>query len=66
MAGRKPDYIIKAATPDSKIWTRVGAAWVNDSGTVSIDLDPFVVLSGRDSPSLVMHPNTDRKRGEEG
>lgn len=42
MAGRKPDY--KLSVHIEGDYYRVGAAWVNESGTVSIELDPFVTL----------------------
>lgn len=42
MAGRKPDY--KLSVHDGPDYHKVGAAWVNESGTVSIELDPYVTL----------------------
>jgi hypothetical protein len=50
MAGRKPDYQLSAMQGDLK--GKVGAAWVNADGSISIDLNPFVVL--QDGP-LKLH-----------
>lgn len=52
---RKPDYWVKALDKgvDTKKYTaKVGAAWDNPDGSISIDLNPFVVLTA--SPNLVL------------
>jgi hypothetical protein len=65
MGARKPDYILRAAErldgEKKGHWRRVGAAWVNESGTVSITLDPFVILDSRDHPSLILAVNDGEK-----
>lgn len=61
MAGRKPDYKLMAKDATIDKWIKVGAAWVNENGSVSIDLDPFVVLRGQDHLSLALYPNDDKK-----
>lgn len=45
--GKKPDYIVKAmiGQGDKDMKGKVGAAWVNEDGSISIDLEPFVVLT---------------------
>lgn len=43
---RLPDFIVSCMTKDSVIKGRIGAAWKQDDGTISIKLDPFVVLQG--------------------
>ena len=58
MAGRKPDYRLKAMQPfvtrerwiDSK--GSVGAGWLNENGSISIRLDPFITL--RSEPGLIL------------
>lgn len=45
--GRKPDYWVKAMdkrTPGKSSSSKVGAAWKNPDGSVSVDLNPFVTL----------------------
>lgn len=46
MANRKPDYNVHAMDKRTNQKARVGAAWVNDNGTISIVLNNFVVLQG--------------------
>lgn len=47
MAGRLPDYRVKALNRENEISSSVGAAWKNEDGSISIQLDHFVVLKGR-------------------
>jgi hypothetical protein len=49
---RKPDYWFKAMDKATENRGKVGAAWLNDDGSVSIDLNPFTVLVS--SPNLVL------------
>lgn len=51
-AGRKPDYWVKALDKGTNAKAKVGAAWANSDGSVSIDLNAFVVLTA--SPDLVV------------
>lgn len=46
---RQPDYRIRVSDPETKQRGTAGAAWRNDDGSISIVLDPCVVLSGRDT-----------------
>lgn len=46
--GRTPDYQVKALNKENNRAHRVGAAWLNDNGSISIEIDEFVVLSGKD------------------
>lgn len=55
MAGRKPDY--KLSVHIESDYYKVGAAWVNESGTVSIELDPFVVLPHGAKVKLMLIPS---------
>lgn len=52
--GRKPDYKLSIVI-DGKYY-KVGAAWVNEKGTVSIQLDSFVVLPHGPQVKLMMIP----------
>lgn len=64
-AGRKPDFNLWAGTDDGS--GRAGAAWKNDDGSISISLDPYVVLRGRGhggSVTLKLYPS-DRKQQEQ-
>lgn len=49
---RKPDYWVKAMNKDTNEKRKIGAAWVNSDGSISVDIDAFTVLQS--SPSLVV------------
>lgn len=53
---RTPDFVVKAMQRETDRSQRIGAAWMNDNGSVSIDLDPFVVLEGKDRPIVTLFP----------
>ena len=57
----KPDYIIGALDKARDLrQSRVGAAWINPDGTISITLDPFVHLQGGPELALRLFPNKDK------
>lgn len=57
----KPDYILKALDKTTGETHRVGAAWLSDKGNLSIAIDRFVVLAGRDaSMQLTLFPNDNK------
>jgi hypothetical protein len=64
MAKRKPDFILggllKGETrDDSRRSNNIGAAWLNDDGSLMLKLDPFIVLEGsREDMILTLFPNT--------
>lgn len=48
-AGKKPDYNLSAMDKDNdRLKGTVGVAWINEDGTISIRLNPFVVLDTRE------------------
>lgn len=57
---RPPDYIVWAAGPSGK--GKVGAAWKNDDGTLSLTLNPFVVLSSTTDLTIKLYPNDEAKK----
>lgn len=52
MAPRKPDYWVKAMNKETNEKRKIGAAWKNQDGSVSIDIDSFTVIAS--SPHLVI------------
>ena len=57
MITRKPDYRLKALNKVTGEKSRnVGAAWVNKDGSISIDIEPFVVLQGGNALVLTLFP----------
>lgn len=65
MKKRKPDFWFKAMNKNTNQKAKVGAAWQNQDGSISIDLNPFVVLSAPVATDLVLtlFP-IDRSKGE--
>jgi hypothetical protein len=63
--GRQPDYRLAALNKrtDEK-GNNIGAAWINDNGSISIRLDSFVVLTGSKDLVLTLFKADDRPRGQ--
>lgn len=58
---RTPDYIVGAInkrTDDRQ--PKIGAAWVNEDGTITVALDPFVVLPGGKDTLITLFPKKER------
>ena len=53
---RKPDWDLKAMVKDTDEKNRVGAAWSNENGSISIVLDPFIVLQSSKQLVLTLFP----------
>lgn len=49
---RKPDFWVKAMNKATNEKRKVGAAWRNTDGSVSVDIDAFTVLASH--PDLVI------------
>lgn len=43
-APRQPDYNVSCLNKQTEVKGKIGAAWINDDGSIRIVLDPFVVL----------------------
>lgn len=52
MTARKPDYWVKAMDKATNEKRKVGAAWSNPDGSISIDIDAFTQINS--SPDLVI------------
>lgn len=63
MAGRTPEYKLHAMNKRTDEKSKVGAAWLNESGSISIVLDPFIVLAGSKDLVLTLFVN-DRKKDD--
>lgn len=49
---RTPDFVLKAWNKTTRRYSsKLGAAWVNDNGSITIVLDPGVALSGGEDVS---------------
>ena len=56
MAGRQPDYDLSALNKETEERGRIGAAWANDDGTISIKLNAFVVLRDAKDTVITLFP----------
>lgn len=53
---KRPDFILKAVNKNTEKRTRVGAAWVNPNRSISVKIDPFVVLQETDGFHFMLYP----------
>lgn len=53
---RQPDFHLKALDKDTDKTAKIGAAWQNENGTISLVLNPFVVLNANDDLLLTLFP----------
>ena len=53
---RKPDYVVKALNKHTDEKNKVGAAWLNKDGSVSVVLDPFITLTASKSLVITIFP----------
>lgn len=53
MTNRKPDYRVAALNKGTDEKGVVGAAWINDNGSIAIILDPFVNLQQQGRQLLI-------------
>lgn len=62
--GKQPDYNLSAKDKRTGRQMRVGAAWVHPDGRISIQLDPFVALSGAEAEDMLLSlfPNDSKQR----
>jgi hypothetical protein len=51
---RKPDY--RVTFPVRGVWHRLGAAWINDGGTINVVLDVGVPITLQPGNKLVLVP----------
>jgi hypothetical protein len=61
---RKPDYNVRANDKAKGEKSLVGVAWKNPNDTISIKLDPFIVLKGGANLALTLYPAKDRAKDE--
>lgn len=57
MAGRLPNYRVAALNKRTDAKGRVGAAWSNDDGSISVVIDPFVTLHGGKDMIITLFPD---------
>lgn len=54
--GRKPDFVLKALNKDTDAKAKVGAAWNNPDGSISVELNAFVVIPASRGLVLTLFP----------
>lgn len=60
--GRQPDYQLHAMNKSTDEKARVGAAWTEDDGRISIKLNSFTQLSAGPDLVLSLFPVNDKDR----
>lgn len=61
---RKPDYEVHAMNKATDEKNKVGAAWVNEGGSITIILAPFVVLTAGKELVVSLFPRKTEKPTE--
>jgi hypothetical protein len=60
--GRKPDYILSVKIKNSTApGHRCGVAWLNDDGSISMQLRPCTTLKWNDGCHISLFPNKERE-----
>ena len=57
MAGKTPDYIIRALNKETGERGDIGAGWKEDGGRISIAFNPFVVVPVGKKFTMSLFPN---------
>lgn len=61
---RAPDYNVRAMSKSRGEKSLVGAAWRNPNGSISVKIDPFVILQGGSDLLITIFPISERKSEE--
>lgn len=56
--GRKPEFRVAAMDKETDEKNSVGAAWINEDGTITVKLDAFVHLVSSPNLLITLFPNT--------
>ncbi len=54
--GRKPDYELSVKVKDEKSKRRCGVGWLNEDGSIAINLDACTVISWKDNIYVTLFP----------
>lgn len=54
--GRSPDYRLKRLNKDTGDKVKVGAAWINQDRSITVVIDPGVILTGDPRAVLTLFP----------
>ena len=57
--GRSPDYRLKSLNKVTEASAKVGAAWINEDGTITVVLDPGAIVLGCPEVLLTLFPSHD-------
>jgi hypothetical protein len=58
---RPPDYVLKFQNKRTGQKGRVGAAWLNPNGNLSLILDPKIVLTSDPDEQLTLFPRDEKE-----
>ena len=60
---KSPTHVLKVKQRDGKASGRVGVGWLNEDGSMTLSLDPCVVLSWKDDVMINAFPVEFREKG---
>lgn len=60
----KPDFKLQAWIPNTREYTVAGAAWLKEDGSISIKLNPCIVLSWKDNIVIKLFPTANDRKGQ--
>lgn len=56
---KRPDYRVAAMNKDTEAKGNIGAAWINENGTISVTIEPFIHIQGGKEMLITLFPNKD-------
>lgn len=59
---RRPDYNVSVMNKDTDKKGNIGVAWKKEDGTITIKLNPFVVLDFSENLIVILFPVAPRKK----
>jgi len=60
---RKPDYVLKVLNKETDRKGEVGAAWKNNNGSISVRLNPCVILTSDAAHVYTLFPYSEKAPG---
>lgn len=65
MASRKPDFDLCYLNKTSEERARIGAAWMNENGSIRIVINPLVVIPPGSDTVLTLFPKKSKQQEDE-
>lgn len=62
-SGRRPDYDVRGMNKMTNERAKIGGAWLNSDGSISVVLEPFVTLVSSKDLVVTLFPRSERSDG---